>query len=483
MTLQAVSFPDAIDVDLPLVVAVDDTLVASNLNHEAALQFIARYPFRTYRLALWLVTGKDSLAARLADRINPGIETIPLRAGVLTVVRAAQASGRPVYLASAADRRYIEQLAQRIGGIAGIFDIDVDTSLSGEGREAQLVTAFGIKGYDYIGDRPVDFGAWRSARKKLVVVHRSYFGEKVREAFPDALVVTRPRAGWREYSRALRTYQWAKNTLVFLPMIAGHRFDLATIASTLLAFVCFCLAASSAYVINDLLDLPQDRNHPMKSSRPFAAGRIPIRDGIVLAAVSIAGAGLVAGLLPWRFAGVLSIYIVCTLAYSLFLKRKALIDVIILGGLYTLRVYGGLTAAESPPSQWLLMFSLFLFLSLAIVKRCAELSANQLSVTIKSTGRAYRVEDMNVLLSLGTAAGYGAVLVVALYLSSPEVTVLYAHPERLWLVCPMLLYWINRMLILANRGEMDDDPIIFSVRDRISWLTGAGVAGVVAISI
>jgi 4-hydroxybenzoate polyprenyltransferase/phosphoglycolate phosphatase-like HAD superfamily hydrolase len=483
MTLQAFSFPDAIDVDLPLVVSVDDTLVASNLNHEAALQFIARYPFRTYRLALWLVTGRGSLTTRLADRIDPGIETIPLRAEVLTVVRAAQASGRPVYLASAADRHYIEQLAQRIGGIAGIFDIEADTSSSGEGKEAQLVMAFGIKGYDYIGDRLVDFAAWRSARKKLVVIHSSYFAEKVRQAFPDALVVTCRRAGWREYSGALRTYQWAKNTLVFLPMIAGHRFDLATIASTLLASVCFCLAASSAYVINDLLDLPEDRNHPMKSSRPFAAGRIPIRDGIVLAAVFMAGAGLVAGLLPWRFAGVLSIYIVCTLAYSLFLKRKTLVDVIILGGLYTLRVYGGLTAAESPQSQWLLMFSLFLFLSLAIVKRCAELSANQLSVTIKSTGRAYRVEDMNVLLPLGTAAGYGAVLVVALYLSSPEVTVLYAHPERLWLVCPMLLYWISRMLILANRGEMDDDPIMFSVRDRISWLTGAGVAGVVAISI
>src|SRR5215471_14643580 len=241
MTLQGVSFPDAIDVDLPLVVGVDDTLVASNLNHEAALQFIARYPFRTYRLALWPVTGKGSLT-RLAHRINPGIETIPLRAEVLTVVRAAQASGRPVYLASAADRRYIEKLAQRIGGIAGIFDIEADTSLSGEGKEAQLVTAFGIKGYDYIGDRPVDFAAWRSARKKLVVIHSSYFAEKVRQAFPDALVVTRPRAGWREYSRALRTYQWTKNTLVFLPMIAGHRFDLVTIASTLLAFVCFCLA-------------------------------------------------------------------------------------------------------------------------------------------------------------------------------------------------------------------------------------------------
>src|SRR5215468_681926 len=335
MTLQAVSFSDAIDVGLPLVVGVDDTLVASNLNHEAALRFIARYPFRAYRLALWLVTEKGSLTTRLADRINPGMETIPLRAEVLTVVRAAQASGRPVYLASAADRRYIEQLAQRIGGIAGIFDIEVDKTLS-ERKEAQLVTAFGIKGYDYIGGRPADFAAWRSARKKLIVIHSSHFAEKVWQAFPDALVVTRPRAGWREYSRALRTYQWAKNSLVFLPMLAGHRFDLATTASTLLAFVCFCLAASSAYVINDLLDLPEDRNHPMKSSRPFAAGRIPIRDGIVLAAVFMTGAGLVAGLLPWRFAGVLSIYIVCALAYSLFLKRKTLIDVFILGGLYTL---------------------------------------------------------------------------------------------------------------------------------------------------
>jgi 4-hydroxybenzoate polyprenyltransferase len=475
--------PGLIDQDLPLVVDVDGTLVASDLLQEAVLQCIAQYPFQTYRLALWLAGGKSNLKTQLANRVNPGIETIPLRAEVLTLIRAAQANGRPVYLASASDRRYIEQLAQRIGGIAGVFGTESATNLSGEAKAHQLVAAFGIKGYDYIGDRPIDFAVWRSARKPLVVAHSAAFGAKALRAFPGAEVVSRPRAGWRDYVRALRTYQWAKNILLFLPLIAGHRFDLATIAATLLGFVCFCLAASSAYVVNDLLDLPGDRNHPRKATRPFAAGKIPITRGIVLAAALMAGGLLASLLLPWRFVAILSIYIVCTLGYSLVLKRKLLIDVITLGGLYTLRIYGGLAATGSHQTQWLLMFSLFLFLSLAIVKRCSELVANRLAGGTSGTGRSYRVEDMNVLLSLGAAAGYGSVFVVTLYLSSPEVAALYVHPNRLWLVCPLLLYWISRVLTIANRGEMHDDPIIFAMRDRISWLTGVCVAAVIAISI
>lgn len=482
MSSQA-DFPGAIDRDLPVVVDVDGTLVASDLLQEAALQFIARYPFQTYRLALWLANGMSCLKTQLANRINPGIETVPLREEVLTVIRQAQANGRPVYLASASDRRYVEQLAERIGGIAGVFGTETGTNLSGEAKADRLVDAFGIKGYDYVGDRQIDFAVWRAARRPLVVVHGAKFGAKVLRTFPDAQVVARPQAGWREYVRALRTYQWAKNILLFLPLIAGHRFDPATIAATSLGFLCFCLAASSAYVINDLLDLPSDRNHPRKSTRPFAAGKIPISYGVVLAAALMAGAFLVSLLLPWRFVAVLSIYIVCTLGYSLLLKRKTLIDVIALGGLYTLRIYAGLAATETHQTQWLLMFSLFLFLCLAIVKRCSELVANRLAGRTDGTGRSYRVEDMNVLLALGAAAGYGAVFVVTLYLSSPEVRALYVHPNRLWLICPLLLYWISRMLMLANRGEMHDDPIIFTVRDRVSWLTGFCVAGVIAVSI
>jgi len=278
-------------------------------------------------------------------------------------------------------------------------------------------------------------------------------------------------------------HQWAKNILVFLPMIAGHRFDAATIAATLVGFVCFCCAASSAYVVNDLLDLPGDRAHPSKSRRPFAAGRIPITHGVGLAVLLMVAAFAFSLFLPWRFSGILAIYVACTLGYSLLLKRKVLVDVIMLGGLYTVRVFAGLAAVDIHQTQWLLMFCLFLFLSLAVVKRCSELIANRAAGKMRTTGRGYRVEDLSVLLPLGAAAGYGAVFVVALYMSSPEVAALYAHPNRLWLVCPLLLYWISRVLILANRGELDDDPVTFALTDRISWITGVCVAAVIAVSI
>jgi len=280
----------------------------------------------------------------------------------------------------------------------------------------------------------------------------------------------------------LRVHQWAKNLLVFLPMIAGHRFDVATITGTTLGFFCFCFAASSAYVINDLLDLQGDRDHLRKSNRPFAAGKIPIMHGILLAMLLMAGSFALSLLLPWRFIGVLSIYVACTLGYSLLLKRKLLIDVIMLGGLYTLRVFAGLAAINAHQTQWLLMFSLFLFLSLAIVKRCSELVANRLTGKRVVAGRGYGIDDLNVLLPLGAAAGYGAVFVVTLYLSSPEMAALYTHPNRLWLVCPLLLYWISRMLVMANRGHLHDDPVVFALTDRISWITGACLACVIAVS-
>jgi hypothetical protein len=341
------------------------------------LQFIARNPFQAYRLPLWLAGGKGNLKIQLADRVNPRIETVPLRAEALALIRAAQSVGRPVYLASASDRRYVEELAQRIGGIAGIFGTAFGENLAGQAKADQLVAAFGMKLFDYVGDRPVDFAVWRSARKPLVVAHSASFAAKVLKAFPDAEIVASPRPPLVSYISALRIYQWSKNILIFLPMIAGHRFDLKTITATLFAFLCFCLAASGTYVINDLLDLPGDRDHPRKSSRAFAAGDIPITHGAALAALMMVGAFVISLLLPWRLVGILFLYLICTLGYSLLLKRMILIDVIMLGGLYTVRIYGGLAAIGASQTQWLLMFSLFLFLSLAIVKRCSELVAHR----------------------------------------------------------------------------------------------------------
>lgn len=277
MSVQTADFPNAMKIEAPLVVDVDGVLVATDLLHEAALQFIASYPLQVFRIPQWLARGKSYLKAQLANQVNPGIATVPLREEVLALIRAAQAAGRAVYLASASDHRYVEELANRIGGIAGVFGTDSEMNLSGEAKADRLVTAFGDRGYDYIGDRPVDFAVWRHASKRLVVAHSPRFAARVLKEFPEAEIVAQVQPVLRSYVAALRVHQWAKNVLIFLPMIAGHRFDAAIIAATSLGFLCFCFAASSAYVINDLLDLRGDRDHPRKSNRPFAAGKIQLR--------------------------------------------------------------------------------------------------------------------------------------------------------------------------------------------------------------
>jgi 4-hydroxybenzoate polyprenyltransferase/phosphoserine phosphatase len=478
MTVEAALAP-VLEQDVPLVVDVDGTLVATDLLHEAALHFAAHRPWEALRLPLWLAEGKARFKERLADAADPGIDSVPLRPEVLALIREAQEQGRPVYLASASDRRYIEALARRVGGIDGVFATDGAVNLAGANKADQLVRAFGRGGYDYVGDMPVDFPVWEAARKPLVVARSAAFANRVQAAFPAAEIVARPRPALRSYIRAVRPHQWVKNILLFLPMLAGHRFGADTLLPTALGFVCFCMAASSAYLLNDLLDLQGDRDHPRKRYRPFAAGAIPVLHGVALSALLMAGAFLLSLPLPLRFTEILGLYVLGTLSYSLVLKRKVLIDVVVLSGLYTIRVYGGLSAVDVQQTPWLMMFSLFLFLSLAFVKRCSELIAYGAQGRTDLVGRSYRTGDLSVLLPLGAAAGYGAVFVVALYASSPDVMELYYHPHRLWLICPLLIYWISRVLVLCNRGELHDDPVIFAMRDKVSWALGVCVAAIV----
>lgn len=468
---------------VPLVVDVDGTLIRTDLLHEATLQFVARHPLESWRLLPWVARGKAALKRELADRVEPALHSLPLRDETVAVIRQAQGEGRPVFLASASDQRYVSAIAERVGGITGVLGTDGRTNLAGSHKAAALVKRFGQGGFDYIGDRPVDMPVWSAARRALVVAHSAGFERRVQRAFPQAEVVARSRVSPRQMLKAMRPHQWAKNLLVFLPLIAGHSFGARPIATALLAFLCFSLAASSAYIINDLLDLPGDREHPRKHRRPFASGAVPAPHGLVLGAVLMIAALAFSLLLPGRFAPTLIAYVALTLAYSFFLKRKLLVDVIVLGGLYTIRVFGGLAALGEMTSPWLLMFSLFLFLSLAAVKRCSELVQRRDAGKSDVIGRGYRVSDLGVLVPLAAAAGYAAVLVVTLYLSSSEVVALYAHPRRMWLICPLLIYWISRVLVLSHRGELHDDPVIFALTDKVSWLTGAAVAGVVAISL
>ncbi|MBO9622449.1 MAG: UbiA family prenyltransferase [Sphingomonas sp.] len=468
---------------VPLVVDVDGTLARTDLLHEAALQFVSRHPLETWRLFQWTLAGKVRLKAALAERVDHRGNEVPLDEQVVAAIRQAQGEGRPVYLASASHARYVEQIAERIGGIAGIFATDESRNLSGARKAECLNQAFGVFGYDYIGNAAVDFAVWHSSRTPMLVSTTRRFRDRVTRTFPHAQPVAHNPVALRSYLRLLRPHQWAKNLLLFLPLVAGHSFDAASILRAAIAFLCFCMAASSAYIINDLLDLPGDRAHRRKRLRPLASGAIPVSHGPPIALVLLLGAlGGSLFLPPW-FSAVLALYVALTLLYSLYLKRRVLIDVIALGALYTIRVLGGVAAAGTEESPWLMMFSLFLFLSLAVVKRCSELVVQRNAGKTATIGRGYRTEDLAVLVGLGAASGYTSVLVIALYIASPEVQMLYRHPERLWLICPLILYWISRVLLLSYRDELHDDPVVFALKDRASWIVGLCTGAVVAFAV
>ena len=315
---------------VPLVVDVDGTLVKTDLLHESLMQLIATRPLYALRLPGWLGQGRATLKRQLAHLVDPHLKTLPLRPEVVALVREAQAKNRPVYLASASDHIHVSSLAEQIGGIAGVFATDGETNLAGDRKAAALIAAFGPQGFDYIGDRKVDFPVWAQARKVLAVTHSSAFERSVKKRFPEAQIIARARASGSSLVRALRPHQWAKNLLLFLPLIVGHFFDARTIGATALAFVCFCMAASSAYILNDILDLPGDRVHPGKQRRPFAAGDVSISSGLLCSALLFVGAAAVSLLLPWGFTALLGLYVLTTLAYSLVLKRKLFVDVITL---------------------------------------------------------------------------------------------------------------------------------------------------------
>lgn len=281
----------------------------------------------------------------------------------------------------------------------------------------------------------------------------------------------------RGYLSEVRPHQWAKNALLIIPLVASHTFTAEALAAVILTFLAFSLAASSVYVFNDLVDLKADRSHPSKWQRPFASGAVPMSHGFALGPILLAAAAGMALLLPWRAGVVLCTYVATNLAYSLFLKRRILIDVVILAGLYTLRVIAGAAAIGVSVSEWLLVFSMFIFLALALVKRHAEMVFRVAGGLPDPDNRDYRATDLPVLIALAAASGCAAVVVLALYIASPEQAVLYRNPRYLYLACPLLLYWVARVLMLSNRGELPDDPVVFALTDpsslAIAALSGA----------
>lgn len=479
---------------IPLVIDLDGTLVRSDTLVETALLLLANRPFRLFRLLpqAWRdrVRFKQSLAA-----VAPlDAASLPYNADILALMHTARDAGQPVYLATAADRKIADSVAAHIGGFAGSFASDGHANLKGAAKAAMLSDAFGMHAFDYAGDAAADLPVWQAARRAYLVAPSAGLRRAAAAVCGDTRAVgERPSFGQtvRQILLALRLHQWAKNLLVFVPLLAAHAAHGRLIGHAVLAFLAFSLCASSVYLLNDMLDLPHDRAHPLKRARPFASGMLPLHwapwlMGGLAVLVLVAGAAL-----PGRFLGMLGLYYAGTLAYSLGLKRWAVWDVVALAGLYTLRIFAGAAATGIPISFWLLAFTLFLFFSLAVVKRLTELTqfvrraAHRTGVELAGAtlaGRGYAPEDLDMLRSMAASSGYMAVLVLALYVNSGEVLPLYRHPQVLWALCPILLFWVSRVLMLANRGSMNEDPVIFALRDRVSLAAGAASLATVLVA-
>lgn len=467
--------PDQSRDPIPLCIDCDGTLIATDLLHESVLLLLKSAPWLILWLPLWLVRGRAALKAELAERVSLDPSTLPYRDEVLTLVKDARAQQRMVVLATASHESAAACVARHLGLFDEIIASTNTINLKGRSKRDALVQRFGERGFDYAGDSRADLPVWSMARRGIVVSHRRDLIDRVASECHVERVIEPAKASWRDRLRGMRLHQWLKNLLVFVPVLAAHRLsDSVAMAQGLFAFIAFGCCASAVYVLNDFVDLDSDRRHVRKRKRPFASGLIPLSQGVAAIPLLLAVSGAITvSLLPAAFGAVLVTYFACTLLYSLWLKRQVIVDVLILAGLYTLRVIAGGAATAIAPSFWLLAFSMFIFLSLAMVKRYSEMLVTLQQHGLRAAGRGYTVQDLPVLMSIGCGSGLLAVLVFALYINSPETHRAYAQPLALWLVPPLLLYWVCRIWMKAHRGEVDDDPVVFAVRDWQSAVIAA----------
>jgi len=470
---------------LPLCVDLDGTLTLSDVSIESLLSTLKRQPWLLIHVLFWRLQGKHRLKHELAARSDIDVTVLPYNPQVLDLVRTARDEGRRTILITGSNSKYAHRVGQHIGLFDEVYASDASCNLTGTRKAAKLNELLGEGLYEYVSNGAVDLPIWRSAASivtvnapRSVVNKCSAFGKPHR----DLPVTRQPLKHWL---KAMRLHQWAKNALLFVPLITAHAIlEWQALSAVLVAFLSLGLCASATYMINDLLDLDSDRHHHKKKSRPFAAGALSVKAGVLGCAAMLACGLALALTLPIPFQLALLAYIVITLLYSFKLKRVASLDVLTLAGLYTLRVVAGAFAANVPLSFWLLAFSMFIFLCLALVKRVAELTElrtkQHLDPTLptKARGREYSTEDIPILQVLGASSGYLAVLVLALYINSPEVFDLYKTPQILWLIAPLMLLWVTRLWVVTTRGYMDEDPILFAVKDPETWITAAITAGI-----
>jgi 4-hydroxybenzoate polyprenyltransferase/phosphoserine phosphatase len=483
---------------IPLCVDLDGTLVKSDTLHDSALALARQNPAALLQLPKWLAQGKAALKRHLTDAVDLDVAHLPYNRELVQYLEQQHSQGRPIYLATAADSVLAQRVAAHLGIFTGVLGSDGTTNLAGKNKLAAFRARFGDN-FCYIGNASPDLPLLKACREPMVANPFPGLTSGLRRAnVVPVRTFTDRTSTLKAWLKAIRLHQWAKNILIFLPVLLAHAWNPGLIAASVVAFLSFGLCASATYIVNDLLDLEADRKHLKKRRRPFASGDLSALSGVAVVVLFLM-ASLVLALLvpevvrllapslalarPFGFLMWLAIYAVTTSAYSFSLKRAVLVDVIVLSGLYTIRIIAGAAATGIVISPWLAAFSIFFFLSLAFVKRFAELESLRLRGAAPANGRGYLIADIEQLRSFGSASGYVSVFVLTLYISNLTTAHLYTHTNRLWLLLPVLLLWISRLWLLASRGELDEDPVVYAITDKRSLLLGVLVVAIVLFAL
>lgn len=477
-----------------LLVDLDGTLVKSDTLHDAALALVRHHPAALVKLPVWLIEGKAALKRHVASAVQLDAEHLPYNRELLRFLEQEKATGRPIYLATAADRATAENVSTHLGLFAGVLASDGAVNLSGNKKLEAFREQFGDN-FSYIGNARADLPILRACQEPMVANPTAGLRAGLKSAGVAPVHSFAERVSpLRAWPKAIRIHQWAKNLLIFLPLLLAHVRAEGLVLAAVLAFLSFGLCASATYIVNDLLDLDADRMHPRKRRRPFAAGELSALSGIAVIVLFLIGSVALALAVPhavdrfspalalgrpYHFLFWLGVYAVTTLAYSLRLKRMVIVDVIVLSGLYTIRILAGSAATGVAVSTWLASFAVFFFLSLAFVKRFAELESLRERGGAVARGRGYHIADLEQLRTFGSASGYVSVAVLTLYISNLDAAELYRHSHRLWLLVPVLLLWVSRLWLVASRGQLNEDPVVYAITERKSLLMGLAVVAIV----
>lgn len=466
---------------LPIVTDLDGTLINTDILLESFLKLIKKNPLSIFKIIFWVFKGKSYLKDRIAKEVDIDVSILPYNLDLLNYLKSQKGS-RKLILASASNEKFVGKIAEFLGIFDHFIGSDENNNFSGHKKAQKLKALLGSDNYIYAGNSSDDLPIWNRCKNAIIVnLPRSIKNKLNQNSIDISSELSKEKTNFITLIECLRIYQWTKNLLIFVPLLFAQQFvDSNIFFNSLIAFIVFGMCASSIYILNDLLDIEDDRRHRTKKNRPIPSGKISLVHSLFLVPILLVISFYISTrFLPTEFNIILLAYLFMTVTYSFYLKSKILIDVLILACLYTLRIMAGTAAINESYSFWLITFSIFVFFSLALIKRCSELLLAKQANSLTISFRDYQPNDIDLLLPLGASSGLISVLILALFIDSDQIAQKYTSPELLWFLIPITIYWLTRAWMITHRGKMDDDPIVFAIKDKTSICVGIAVLAIV----